>query len=331
LPPSTRRFAEVLVALVLAALAGCAAAPVTDRVDAPIVDVASRRVVGENALVDGLAHARFRLLGELHDDPEHHAIRARLIGEIARRGVRPAVVFEQFDLAHDAALVAAQTPGETPEALATAGRLDRKGWAWPMHSPIIAAALAARLPIRAGNLSRGAITALTRADDDAGGPTPEPRWLARLRAASWSEVQARTLHDEIVESHCNMLPADVVPRLVEGERMRDAAMAQALVDAATDDGAILIAGDGHVRANLGVPVYLHVPGLPGANATSISVGFVESDAPPGTPVAMDEHAIARLLADHPGFDYLWVTPRIARDDPCANFPRQSNPSPRPAG
>jgi len=266
----------------------------------------------------------------LHDDPEHHAIRARLVGEIARRGVHPAVVFEQFDLEHDAALVAAQIPGATPETLATAGRLDRKGWAWPMHAPIVAAALAAHLPIRAGNLSRRAITALTRAGGDAE-RAPEPPWLARLRAVPWSAAQGRTLNAEIVESHCNMLPADVVPRLVEGERMRDVAMAQALVDAATDDGAILIAGDGHVRANLGVPVYLHAPGLPGATATSISVGFVESDAPPGTPVALDAHLVAQLVADHPGFDYLWVTPRIARADPCAEFPRQSRPSPRAAG
>lgn len=331
MPPSTRRFAEPLVALVLAALAGCAAAPVTNRLDAPIVDVASRRVIGEATLVDAVAHVRFRMLGELHDDPEHHAIRARLIGEIARRGVHPAVVFEQFDLEHDAALVAAQTIGATSEAIASAGRLDRKGWAWPMHAPIIAAALAAHLPIRAGNLSRSAITALTRAGSGEGGRAPEPRWLARLRAAPWSAAQARTLHGEIVESHCSMLPADIVPRLVEGERMRDAAMAQALVDAATDDGAILIAGDGHARANLGVPVYLHAPGLPGANAKSISVGFVESDTPPGTPVALDEHAVGQLVADHPGFDYLWVTPRIARADPCAEFPSQSIPSPRAAG
>ncbi|HET9749694.1 MAG TPA: ChaN family lipoprotein [Casimicrobiaceae bacterium] len=331
MPPSTRRFAEFLVALALTALAGCAATLVTNRPDATIVDVASRRVIGEAALVDALAHVRFRLLGELHDDPEHHAIRARLVGEIARRGVHPAVVFEQFDLEHDAALVAAQIPGATPETLATAGRLDRKGWAWPMHAPIIAAALAAHLPIRAGNLSRSAITALTGGRDDAVARATERRWLPRLRAAPWSAAQGRTLNAEIVESHCNMLPADVVPRLVEGERMRDAAMAQALVDAATDDGAILIAGDGHVRANLGVPVYLHAPGLPGATATSISVGFVESDAPPGTPVALDAHLVVQLVAEHPGFDYLWVTPRIARADPCAEFPHQSKPSPRAAG
>ena len=97
--------------------------------------------------------------------------------------------------------------------------------------------------------------------------------------------------------------------------MRDAAMAQALVDAATADGAVLIAGDGHVRANLGVPVYLHAAGLPGAGARSLSVGFVEADAN----ATRDRAAVARLVDEHPGFDYLVVTPPIARPDPCAQF------------
>jgi uncharacterized iron-regulated protein len=325
LPPSTRRFGSFLTLSALALLAGCAT---PTRVDvpaaSPIVDVARRTTIDEAALVDALAGVRFRLLGEIHDDPAHHVARARLVRDIARRGLRPAVVFEQFDLEHDVALVAAQTPGATPEALATAGELDRKGWDWPLHAPIVAAALDAHLPIRAGNLSRQRIDALVRAGVRASAG-PNARWLVRLNRAAWSDAQARTLHDEIVESHCNMLPAAVVPRLVLGERMRDAAMAQALVDDATADGAILVAGDGHARANLGVPVYLHAPGLPGAKASSISVGFVEPDTPPGAPVALDAGTIVRLVADHPGFDYLWVTPRVARPDPCAAF-RRSTPA-----
>lgn len=280
----------------------------------PIVDVARHRLVGEHELVDALVHARFRLLGELHDDPAHHVIRARLVRAIAARGVRPAVVFEQFDFEHDRALVQAQARGADTESIADAGHLDRKGWQWPMHAPIMAAALDARLPIRAGNLSRETIDAITSATgprDDASGA----RWMLRFRDARWSEAQERDLSEDIVQGHCNMLPARVVPRLVQGERVRDAAMAQALVDDATADGAILIAGDGHVRANLGVPVYLHAPGLPGADSTSISVGFVES----GEPAFEDTREIDQLVADHPGFDYLVVTPQIERPDPCAEF------------
>ena len=264
----------------------------------------------EAALVAALVRARYRLLGEIHDDPAHHAIRARLLAEIARAGARPAVVFEQFDLDHDDTLQAAQRAGGAAEQVAMAGALDRKGWSWPLHEPIIAAALALHLPVRAGNLPRSAL----RGDHD-GVLRADPGWKARLLAVQWSDAQAGELRGDIVASHCNMLPDAIVPRLVLAQRMRDAAMAQALVDDATADGAILIAGNGHVRADLGVPVYLHAPGLADAGARSISVGFVEVDS------ADEQRADfpRRVIARHPGFDYVWLTPSIARADPCDAF------------
>ena len=80
------------------------------------------------------------------------------------------------------------------------------------------------------------------------------------------------------------------------------------------EGTILIAGNGHVRADLGVPLYLHAPGVPDATARSVSVGFIE--------VAPDEaraEPARKLASEHPGFDYLWLTAPVARDDPCKAF------------
>ena len=277
-----------------------------------IYDVRAARVVTETTLVDVLSSARFRLLGEIHDDPEHHEIRARLLRGIAERGLHPAVVMEQFDLDHDAALRAAQRAHADAEQIATAGVLDRKGWQWPLHRPIVTQALASHLPIHAGNLSRAALSG----DLDAV-LQQHPRLAKRLRAANWTDAQAQTLRDDIVASHCNMLPDAIVPKLVLAQRIRDAAMAQALVDDATRDGAVLIAGNGHVRDDLGVPVYLHAPGLPGAQMRSISVGFLEASAD-----EMRENEFPRaLIARNPGFDYVVVTPAIARSDPCEAFHR----------
>ena len=282
------------------------------RPDARIWDVRASRFVTEAQFGAALAGARYRLLGEVHDNPAHHEIRARLIAAIVATGARPAVVFEQFDLDHDAALIAAQEAGADAEGLADAGRLDRKSWLWPMHKPILDAALAARLPVRAGNLSR----AVLRGDLEASAENDTNAvWHARLHAARWSEVQAAQLSADIFESHCRKLPEDIVPRLVLAQRMRDAAMAQTLVDDATADGAILISGDGHVRADLGVPVYLHAPGFPDADARSVSLGMIEASEE-------DERAAdfpRQMLAEHPGFDYVWFTPPVQREDPCAEF------------
>jgi uncharacterized iron-regulated protein len=298
-------------------LAACSSQQqLTDSAPAPrIWDVRTGRFVSEPQLIADLAPVRYRLLGEVHDNPVHHAIRARLISEIAARGVHPAVVFEQFDLDHDDALTAAQAASGTAERLADAGRLDREGWGWPLHKPIIEAALAMHLPVRAGNLSRAELRAEGPAAVAGSG---NAIGHARLVAANWTEAQARDLRAEIVESHCGMLPEAVVPRLVLAQRERDAAMSQALADDATNDGAILIAGNGHVRADRGVPVYLHAPGLADADARSVSVGFVEVGP-------SDERAAdfpRQVVADHPGFDYLWFSRPIARDDPCADITRR---------
>jgi uncharacterized iron-regulated protein len=277
--------------------------------DALIWDVRASRFVTEAQLVAALANARYRLLGEIHDNPAHHAIRARLISALVARGMRPAVVMEQFDLDRDDALRAAQASGRDAEGLADAGRLDRKGWQWPMHKPILEAALAAGLPVRAANLPRD----LLRADVQSLAEGDTARWSSRFHAARWTEAQAAELRADIAASHCGKVPDSIVPRLVLAQRLRDAAMAQALVDAETADGAILIAGDGHVRADLGVPVYLHAPGLPGTAARSIGVGFVEASAE-------EQHSSdfpRRLADDNPGFDYLWFTTPAAREDPCA--------------
>jgi uncharacterized iron-regulated protein len=268
--------------------------------------------VSESQLAADLAAARYRLLGEVHDNPAHHEIRARLIRTIAATGARPAVVFEQFDLTRDEALRAAQAAGADAEQLAEAGQLDRKAWVWPLHQPILEAALAMRLPVRAGNLSRAELRGdlPTAVDRDT-----NATWYARLHAARWTEAQAAALRTDIVESHCRRLPEAIVPRLVLAQRVRDATMAQALVSDATAGGAILIAGNGHVRADLAVPVYLHAAGLPGADARSVSLGIVEASA--------DDERVddfpRQVVAADPGFDYLWLTPPVSRDDPCTGL------------
>ncbi|HVO91062.1 MAG TPA: ChaN family lipoprotein, partial [Casimicrobiaceae bacterium] len=244
------------------------------------------------------------LLGEKHDDPEHHRLRADLIESIVRAGQRPAVVFEQFDLGNDASIAAAQAGNADAEQLADAGKLDRRAWLWPMHKALIDAVLALHLPVHAGNASSAALERVLRR----GEPPADPRWASRLDSAVWSQAQADALRKEIVESHCNQLPDSVVPRLVLAQRTRDAAMAQALIDSANADGAILLAGNGHVRRDLGVPVY-----LTGIDAASIlSVGFIE--------VSDEDRRAAdfprNVARDEPGFDIMVLTGKVDRGDPC---------------
>ena len=284
----------------------------TPRVAAPppIWDLAAQRFVSEDALLVRLVATRFRLLGEVHDNPAHHRLRAHLIRRIAASGKRPAVVFEQFDLDRDAALVAAQRgDGVNAEALATAGALDRKSWDWPLHEPVLAAALAAGLPVRAGNAPRGELMRIARAS--AAAPTDAP-WVARFAAAKWTPEAEAALRAEIVEGHCGKLPDAAIASIARAQRMRDAAMAEALASAATTDGAILIAGNGHVREGVAVPAYLTEAGAGGI----VTVGFIEMDSEDW----VDPKFPDAFRTVPPGFGYVWFTPGALREDPCRQMP-----------
>jgi uncharacterized iron-regulated protein len=299
----------------VAALGGCAGAG--QRADArpPIWDLAASRFVTEGELVARLVGARFRLLGEMHDNPAHHRLRAGLIRQIAASGKHPAVVFEQFDLDRDAALVAAQRGDRVDaEALATAGALDRKGWDWPLHKPLLEAALAGGMPVRAGNAPRSGLMRIARAP--AGTPIDAP-WAARFAAATWTAAADAALRDEIVDGHCGKLPEPAIAPITRAQRMRDAAMAEAVVAAATADGTILIAGNGHIREGVAVPAYLPEAGSGGI----VSVGFIEAEAEDWLDPAFPD--AFRVVP--PGFDYVWFTPAVHREDPCRGIPSAKAP------
>lgn len=269
-----------------------------------IWSVREARYIDLDELTRRVAPVRYRLLGEMHDDPAHHTLRAALITRIAATGRRPGIVFEQFDLPGEAALQAAQQAGADAEGMARAGGLDRTGWQWPLHRPLLEAALAGAWPVHAGNAPRAALATVSRSGDAS---SVAPDIGRRIDAAPWDATQEKLLEDDIRESHCNQLPASVVPRLALAQRVRDAAMAEALVASATADGAVLIAGNGHVRRDLAVPLYLGV-----AAEDVVTVGLVE--------VAPDEATASdfprNVVDEQPGFDYAWLTARVPRDDPC---------------
>jgi len=274
--------------------------------DPVIVEVRSGRLVAPSELAQRLADVRYRLLGEVHDNAAHHDARARLIRDIAARGVKPAVALEVFDLDRADGLRAAQAEGRADaQTLADRGGLDQKSWRWPMHRPPIEAALAAGLPVRAANLSRAELQRAMRAGVDAGAGTP---WAARLADARWTPEQEAALEASIVEGHCGKLPASAASRIARAQRERDAAMAQAVVDAATPDGTIVLAGNGHVRNDIGVPVYLPA-------GSHVSVGFVET----GRDVRTADARRAEL-DENPGYDFVWFTAGVDRPDPCAQLP-----------
>jgi uncharacterized iron-regulated protein len=262
-------------------------------------------------LVDQLQRARFVLLGERHDNADHHRLQAEIVRALVRRGRRPAVAFEMFTT-DDAPRLARQLAAAPRDAdgLAEAVEWARSGWPpWAMYRPIVQAALEAGLPVVAANLS----ATLTRSLRSQGRAALAPATAAELglEAPLPPEIQAE-LQAELRRAHCGQGAEATLERMALIQRARDAQMAASLVDADRGEGAVLITGAGHARGDRGVPMHLRVRR---PDASTISLAFVEvSDAwlEPGA------YAAARGWLP---FDYVWFTPGVDTPDPCGAPPR----------
>jgi len=320
-----------LLVLALALLAGCSAAPVPSpsaaappaaaggpwqsKLDAqsPLVgrlwDPQARAFVSEEALLERACAADYVLLGEKHDNPDHHRLQARVLQGLIGR--KPAVVFEMIDLAQQEALDAhlRDHPGDAA-GLGAALSWEKRGWpAWPLYQPIAGVALGAGLRLLGGNVSTAQARAVVKEGLESLGAEQVARWGLNTPLP---EALRAALEEELRRSHCGHLPERILPGMADAQRVRDAAMADQLLSA--PGPAVLIAGAGHTRTDRGVPWYLRAR-RPGVRV--VSVAFREVQAGQQEPPAPEE-------ATH---DLLWFTPRLDDDDPCARMARP--PPPRP--
>ncbi len=278
---------------------------------------AEGRFTTPDSLVKALDGASFVLLGEKHDNIDHHRIQAWLVNTVFERGQRMAVAFEIFDTDQAEALQAYLATGtRDASGIASAVNWQETGWpAWAMYQPIAQAALNAEAPILAASLPRRTAKAMVSQGLDVLGKEK----VARLGLdRPLPEDKAEVLRKMIVRSHCNMLPDHVAEGMVSVQFAKDAQMADVMVQAAEvveRDGVILIAGGEHVRGDLSVPFHLRRM-APGRAVTT--VGMIEVIAEMTEPEAY----VAAMGSDSPLFDFLWFTPRVDEEDPCVKYAEQ---------
>src|SRR2546428_649682 len=280
-----------------------------------IWDVKAGTFIPEDTLVARLVASRFVLLGERHDNPDHHVLQAKLVLAMVAAGRRPAVGFEM--LATDDAPAVVRYLARSPKDAAGLGdavNWSRSGWPeWRFYQPIAQAALDANVPIVATNLSRAATEAVRRN----GLPGLGPTLMTQLRLAEPTPETRLAMARELRESHCGQVPDTMIDRMVDIQWARDARIAASVARAGQRDGAVLIAGAGHVRRDRGVPVHLarQVP-----DATIASIAFVEVDAAASKP---GDYA-ARFGTETLPFDYVWFTPKADDDRPCAKLKKSTD-------
>jgi uncharacterized iron-regulated protein len=228
----------LLLALLLASLAGCALPPTP-----------------EAERIAALAPADALLLGEQHDAPAHQRLHRDVVRLLAGRGQLAAVALE---MAAQGTSTAELQRTADDEAVRAALRWDEPAWPWRLYGPAVMAAVHAGVPVLGANLPRPAMRdAMANAALD--GQLPGPALKAQQQA--------------IRLGHCGLLPESQIQPMTRIQIGRDIAMAQTLVKARVPGKTVvLLAGAGHVDPTLGVPQ--HLPAgfdvrpvvLPGSNA-----------------------------------------------------------------
>lgn len=240
--------------------------------------------------IAGLPEADVVWLGEVHDNPAHHANQAQIIAAI-----NPAALVFEMLTEDQAARVTPQTR-QSADRLRDALDWDASGWPdFAMYYPLFTAApeaaiFGAELPREQAREVMGAAPAEVFAGDAARFGLDQP--LPREQQQARETLQAR--------AHCDALPEDMLPMMVDIQRLRDAMLAQSALaaHAATGGPVAVITGTGHARIDWGAPTLL-AKAAPELRQISIGQFEEEIDAPP--------HDFWLITAPHP------------RPDPCDAF------------
>lgn len=269
-----------------------------------------------------IARAELLLLGEVHDNAAHHRLRSQLILALAAdkgglQTARTGLVFEHIRTDQHLALVAFRA-ADRQRPKGPADLMDALSWAasgWPaaaMFEPLFAAALDLEWPIIPGNLPRDEIRNVAR--NGLGAVASGDMARLGLDQPLPSPLQASLL-DELEASHCGLMPRTAFAGMADAQRYRDALMARALTDAADAHGrAVLLAGNGHVRSDRGVPWHL---ARMAPERRRVVIRYVEVTMGQTDPLSYVE----RGPDGGPTADYVVLTARADRADPCAEMRR----------
>ncbi len=231
------------------------------------------------------------ILGEVHDNPLHHAHQALAVEALGAK----AVVFEMLSIDQAARV----TPRLLRSEQALGAILGWEASGWPdfgMYYPVFVAA--------AGSEFRGAAAPVADVRRAAAEGAAEVFGEDAARfglAEPLPEAEQALREAEQLMAHCNAMPGAALPGMVEAQRLRDAWLARAALGALEETGGpvVVITGNGHARADWGVP------------------SMIAAAEPEVRVLAIGQFEDAAEAA--PPFDLWLVTEAVERGDPCEAF------------
>jgi uncharacterized iron-regulated protein len=278
-----------MIKALIVVISSCIALPVWSAEQ--IIETATQAGISQTQLIAQLKQQDYILLGEVHDEPLHHLRRANIIEALV--DLQPVVVAEQLE--------ANQQVTYTGNLLDDVTRVgfDAKVWDWALYSPLFTMLEIQKVSLIGGNLPIGVVRDISKR-----GISEIPTVLnAMISQASLNATGESQLVADLEAGHCGHLPKQYLPNFILAQRARDASMLNAMMQL-DHKPVVLLAGNGHVRKDYGIPTLLKT-----TDARMVSIGFLQLD----TLTAED---IKRYQQQ---YDYVWLTGAAHRDDPCAAF------------
>ncbi len=232
------------------------------------------------------------LLGEIHDNPTHHDIQAQWIDRIAPS----AVVFEM--LTPQQAQAVMDLSNRSTDDIRDVTQWDQSGWpSFDIYAPVFDAV--GNRPIIGAGVPRDDMRAVMAQGVVASFGAQQAAQFGLDQPLDAGQQMQREQAQLV--AHCNAMPGEMLPIMVDLQRYRDAVLARAAVAALDQFGApvVVITGNGHARKDWGVPVYI-AAARPELNV--FALGLYEAGA-----------------ADFGQFDQTLTAEPVTRPDPCAGF------------
>ena len=258
-----------------------------------IFEYKTKNQVNVKDLIPAIHDADILLLGEIHDNLFQHRARADLISRMQNKEF--AIVSEHLVSGSEITY-----SGRLLEDLETIG-FNKKAWSWPVHEVLYKKFEEFNLPVFGGDLSKKDINNIYKGRGLSQSDTLTPI----IKRSDLDSQSKDKLLNDLVEGHCGVVEEDLLSFMYKVQRHRDASMAYIASKVAP---AIVIAGNGHVRRDYGVPQILKKMN---PNSNIISIAFLEIDKLS----KMTDNFIKKLFKDA-DTDYIWLTESVSRVDPC---------------
>ncbi|SEE93879.1 ChaN family lipoprotein [Pseudomonas migulae] len=276
---------RLMMILAVLMLSACQHVSVPPPIVGEIRDLRTGQTLTAQELVMRLAKPSRLIVGEQHDNRDHHALQRWLLQALGEQRPQGSLLLEMItpdqqqrvdDVRHASTL-----PADLPDALAW-----EPGWDWNLYGPVVRFALTQPYPLLAANLNTVDVRAFYA----------QPPILSGARSNTAS-VKAELL-TQISESHCGLLPASQMPAMLAVQQQRDRRMVERLLAAPTP--ALLFAGAYHARKDVGVPIH------------ALDLGA--SEAPTVLMLVQQGSEVTAAMAD-----YVWYTPATPAPDYCAEM------------